>query len=237
MKLPKKIGLFAAAFSGGTALSWLELMNMFFHRPQDLNVYFFGGMFIAGLIGFGVSVIIAGDTNIRSAFLTGVAAPQILGGIIKTGTIVTSVAFIFQLSFIPQAYAKDNESIITDSTKIEINLKSAQDPVTIRDIHTKKEYRVLPGEQIIIPYSDSLEIESYGAKTQKVKIDKDYIVDSKKRLDIIVISKQRTKSLFRGLFAQQSHDSFTHKFIIKEIEQYDTPLIYGPALPDTTKGE
>lgn len=232
MNFPKNTNLFIAAFFGGTALTWLELMNIFFHHPEDLNIYFFGGMFVAGVIGLGVSRIIAGDTNIRSAFLTGVAAPQILGGIIKTGTVVsTNIAF----SLLPLIYAGP-PPVLEDSTKIEITVKGTNELVTIQDMNTDQEYIITPNQPIKIPYSDSLEIKSHNAEGKKINITKDYIVDNTKKLDVIIIPKYRTRGIFRGLFAQQytAHESLTKKITVKEIKQEPKP---EPEIIDSTDNE
>lgn len=223
MILPKKIDVLIAAFCGGTALSWLELLRILIHNPQDLNIYFFAGMFVAGIIGLGVSFFIKGDTARDSAFFTGIAAPQLLGATISAGTTITSIAFHFSL--ISLAYAQPPDTIVTDSTKIEITVKGTNEPIIIQDMNTEQKYVIEPDESLEIPYSNSLEIKSHNAENKKVKINKDYIIDNKKKLDVVIIPKHRTRSIFRGLFAQQhvAHENFTKKITVKEIQQKEKP--------------
>jgi len=226
MKQTKKIDVLLAAFCGGMALSVLELLNVITQHPQDLNIYFFAGMAIAGFVGLGVSFFLKGDTSKDSAFFTGIAAPQLLGAVVKTGSTVTQVAFYSQLSFFPMAYAGTTDVVIEDSTTIEITVKGTTQSVTIQNIYTKEEYTIKPNVPTKIPYSDSLKIRSNSAQNKDVSVNKKYIVDNTKKLDVVVIPKQRTNSVFHGLFAQQyvAHDSFTKKITVNEIEQKKKPL-------------
>ena len=235
MKQTKNFDVLLAAFCGGMALSVLELLNILTQHPQNLNIYFFAGMIVAGCIGLGVSFFLKGDTSKDSAFFTGIAAPQLLGAIVKTGSTATQVAFFSQLSFLPMAYAGTTDVVIEDSTTIEITVKGTTQPVTVQNVHTKKEYVIEPNEPTKIPYSDSLKITSKSTQNKDINVNKKYIIDNTKKLDVVVITKQRTKGFFQGIFAQQhtAHGNFTSKITVNEIEQIEKPII-EPEIIDST---
>lgn len=228
------MNLFIVAFFGGTALSLLELMEMCFHNPQDINIFFFGGMTIAGIIGIG-GFLIGGNENIRSAFLSGVAAPQVLGGMVKAGTIALpkTIAFIYTTStslcclFSTPIYAQPFDSLIADSTRILITVEGTHEQVKIKDLKTDKEYTATMNQPLEIPFCDSLCITTNNLN-KIVKISKDYIVEDKKRLNVVVIQKKKIKGFLQGLFAQQhyGHKKITHKLEVKEILQQETDSIF-----------
>ena len=229
MELKMNHKLLLAAFCGGMSLSLLELMNMMFHSPQDINVFFFGGMTIAGGIGI-IGYFLAGDANIRSAFLSGIAAPQILGGVLKTGaTVGTHAGVIFSIFGSP-VYANEPIDTIIQDTTMTITVEGTREVITVKDLNTNKEYKASYHKPAEIPFSNSIEVTTITATGEKVKVNKDYSVDEKKRLNIIVIEKHKTKSIFRGLFPQQQQQKLTQKL---HVQQMNEPIPIADTI-DTT---
>ena len=73
-----------ASFCGGMLLSALELFHMF-TRKEAPDIYFFGGMIMAGIIGM-AGPFLSRVSDIGGALTSGIAAPQLLGSIGKAAT-------------------------------------------------------------------------------------------------------------------------------------------------------
>ena len=214
-KISNKVWLLLSAGLGGTALTWVELAT----NPKGADQYFFLGAFGAFIVG-AIAWLLVGDTTVRSAITTGIAGPNILGGFVKAGTTVVAWFEIGTLSLFPSAYAGDNVSNVKkDSIKIEISVKGTEEEVTIKNLENNQVYIANYNNPVKVPFSDSLEIEVNGLGKQLIEVDKDYVVDSTKKLDVIVIQKKRTNNILRALFPNQRHDPLTKKFKVKEVEQ------------------
>jgi hypothetical protein len=94
IKFPSK-ELIISAFLGGIVLSLLEMMNACFNHKNIFDLYFFGGMFFAGILGI-FGLLVSQTRDIGGAVTAGIAAPQLIGGMAKVGGIVqTTLLAIF----------------------------------------------------------------------------------------------------------------------------------------------
>ena len=73
IKLPPKELIFFA-FIGGIVLSLLELANILASRQNIFDLYFWGGAFVAGLIGI-VGLFVSQTKDIGGAISAGIMAP------------------------------------------------------------------------------------------------------------------------------------------------------------------
>jgi hypothetical protein len=138
----QKILLLTCAFSGGIVLSLTELASML--KSKEIPDFFFlGGMLIAGIFGV-IGFFISGATNFRTAFVSGVSAPQLLGGLVKLGAAgVQTVSCILVTS----AYANP------DSIDVKV---ICEDFKTIQMITEDTVYQFQDSINIRIPYQESL---------------------------------------------------------------------------------
>jgi len=115
IKLPAK-ELILFAFIGGIVLSLLELANMLASHQNIFDLYFWGGMIIAGLIGV-IGLLLSQTKDIGGAITAGIAAPQLLGGI--TNIAPTVVTFLFN-SIVTPVYAQTDTTQMMENDSIEI---------------------------------------------------------------------------------------------------------------------
>lgn len=218
MKIPKKVWFILSAGLGGTALTWIDVAT----NPSNVDHYVFLGMLGAAVIGI-IAYLLVGDTTIKSAITTGIAGPNILGGIVKTGTVIVTFLEIGTFSIFPVAFADNgiDKPAVEDTAQIEISVQGTEEEVIIKDMKTNQIYVADYNSPAQVPFSDSLEITVNGLGKQIIEVDKDYIVDSTKKLNVIVIQKKRSFNFLRGIFPMQQkhHDPLTKKFKVKEVKQ------------------
>jgi len=225
----KMLHLYGFAFLGGTCLSLVELADLIKHNPHDINIYFFAGLILAGIFGC-FALILAGNDKVdrKISFMIGMSAPQIIGGVIKGGSIAKSTAF-FGLLASPVYAAEVPTSIMPDTNEIIVTVKGTNEKVTIVDEETDKEYTATYEEPVVIPRSGKYSIKTKNASGKVIDINEGYSVDSTKQLDIIVIKKRRTLSVFQGLFSAQhkNHGAITQKITVQEknIPVEDTTVV------------
>jgi hypothetical protein len=189
----EKVLLILCAFGGGIILSLTELTNML-KMKEIPDLFFFGGLLIAGIFGV-IGFFIAGASSFRTAFVSGVSAPQLLSGLVKLGTVgVQTVSCIL----VPMTYANPR------TIDVKVILKQV-DQVEMRT--NDSTYLIQDSIDIRIPYQDTLIF---------VGEDVNEIVELEKAdATRIIITNKKTgwQSLLRGMFAQKQKDKVT---ILKE---------------------
>jgi len=197
-----------SAFAGGAVLSIMELADMF-QKKEVPDLFFFGGMVIAGIIGIiGYIISKAASSSVHStvnAFMSGIAAPQFLGGLVKVGaTTTTAVAMMF----LPIAYAAPAK----DSIKVVAVVQG----IDSAEIHVKgKTYKISDITKLVIPKQDSITITGKGF-SEKIAMPKkkEFILkiemkdqgipqaqqDEQKKQDVF---EGKYLSIMRGIFAQK----------------------------------
>jgi hypothetical protein len=112
------------AFIGGMTMSLLELMTAMNAGEYDmLSIFFIIGCLVSGMIGIIGSFIIA-PTDFRNAITTGIAAPSILGGLMRSGvakTTTTTVVALMNMGIAPVcADPADSNIVIYDTINVGI---------------------------------------------------------------------------------------------------------------------
>lgn len=151
IKFPSK-ELILCAFLGGTAMSLLELMNMFVERENVLDPYFYGGMLIAGLIGI-FGLLLSQAKDIGGAITAGIAAPQVLGGLTKVAPTVAALL----TAPIGTAYAEDIFQM-PDSLEITTIVVGEHRLIEIKPLNSRKGLLLRDTTYIKVPAGDTLEI-------------------------------------------------------------------------------
>lgn len=185
--MKQKVFLILCAFMGGIILSLTELASMFKSKEAP-DFYFFGGMLIAGIIGI-VGFFIAGAESFRTAFVSGVSAPQLLGGLVKIGTTSSQTLSMFLSIVSTDVCAQPN----VDSVNVQIIVQNMKQ-VEVKTNDTL--YIVKDSMKTRIPYQRDI-IVTHDNISDTVKMNK---VDE----TTITVSKNSAWSnLLRGLLAQQ----------------------------------
>lgn len=190
----QKVQLLCCAFAGGIILSLTELTSMF--KSKELpDIYFLCGMLLAGVFGI-IGFFIAGATNFRTAFVSGVSAPQLIGGLVKLGTTgVQAVSCII----IPSVYAS------TDSIDVQV---ISENTGQIEMITKDSVYQIQDSIDIRIPYQDSLRFVGK-------KLDESVELQ---QADATKITLKKTEegigNFLRGMLGQKQN--FEHIKILKE---------------------
>jgi hypothetical protein len=191
---PPMWALIIAAFSGGIVLQMAELMGMM-HRHEAADMFFFGGMLVAGAMGIG-GLFLAGATSLRSAVAAGISAPQLLGGIMKA---VPATALLLNNVMAP-VYAQPTT---IDSVKVTVEVESTLTGVTISTLDGSWSAKVQDGIKLTIPKVDSL----------KASMDEETVVfplniDTADSKSVLKITTQHTTngpgSFLRGLLGQRT---------------------------------
>jgi hypothetical protein len=104
-------------FLGGATVSLLELMAAINAKEYGMvSLFFLLGLIVSGVIGI-IGVLIMSPKDIKHAVTTGIAAPSILAGLVKSKVVAaTAVAVFYVVS--PPVYAGD-----TDGTAVEIKVE------------------------------------------------------------------------------------------------------------------
>ncbi len=225
-KSHKFLHLYGFAFLGGISLSLVELAEMVKHNPGDIDLWFFAGTFLAG--GFAlIAMALFGDdsSNKKASYFIGFSSPQLIGGLIKGGTIATSAkaATVLLSLLVPAPYAGGlSDSVMPDTNEIIITIKGTHEDVIIIDEETDEEYTVTYEEPLIIPRSGKYRIKSKNSPGKVVEVNDSHCVDSTKQLNIIFVKKKKTLSILRGLFSGQhkSHGALTQKIQVQQSNVY-----------------
>jgi hypothetical protein len=203
--MKQKVFLISCAFVGGIILPLTELSSMF--KTKELpDLYFFGGMLVAGVIGI-VGFFIAGAESFRTAFVSGVSAPQLLGGLVKIGSTSAQTLSMFLSIVSTDVYAQQP----VDSVSVNVFVKNLEQ-VEIKANDTL--YIINDSLKTKIPYQKTIVI-SHNNVHDTVRLNN---VDSSD----ITVSKNTTnwENLLRGLFARQQ-DSKSNDFnvSVKEFKE------------------
>jgi len=181
--------LILSAFIGGIVLSLIELTNMF-KQKESPDIFFFGGLLIAGIIGI-VGYFMTGANDVRTAFVSGVSAPQLLGGIVKIGS---AGAQAVSLLFAPMnAYAQtptvDTVNVLVLSQFNNVKIKTNDTVFVVND-----------SNKIKMKYQDSITIFVDNIPKK---------VELQKTSNTITIKKSNSNfsKFFRGMIAQKSIES------------------------------
>lgn len=103
--------LFAVAFLGGITMPILKILHMLETEAHHLDTGYLVGLISAGILGL-VGHILIGSNSIRSALMDGIAAPTIIGNLMKSGAVMVTMTFE---AIVPSAYAQDS-TVSIDST-------------------------------------------------------------------------------------------------------------------------
>lgn len=215
MKFTDRIPLFIWAFLGGSALSWLNLMT----NPEGFNRFVAVGILSAGIVGIiGHTIFDNGRATKKSSFATGVAAPNLIGGLINAGSNVT---IAFSLGFM-SVYADTTAVVMPpDTAKIEIVIEGTDRDAKVKNKKTGEIYIVDANNPQQIPYADGFEIQIDGIGKKDIEAGKDYTVDSTAGggIKIIAIKKQKTAGFLQGFIPfQRNASTVQHKIEVVEIE-------------------
>ena len=215
MKFPDRTPLFIWAFLGGSALSWLNLMT----SPEAFNRFVAVGILSAGIVGIiGHTLFDNGRATKKSSFATGVAAPNLIGGLINASSNVTVA---FSLGFM-SVYADSTAVVIPPNTAtIEIVVEGTDRDVKVKNMETGKVYTIDDNNSQKIPYANKFEIQIDGIGTKDIESGDHYTVDSTNagKLKIISIKKHKTSGFLRGFIPfQQNAGNIQHKIEVVEIE-------------------
>jgi len=222
MNIPKRLPLYMWAGFGGSILSWLELTT----NPDDVNWCFFVGLLSAFIVGIVAhNLFDNGNATKRSAFMTGVAAPNLIGGMINAGS---NVVVAFSFGFFSVYADTTTIALPTDTAKIEITVEGTDRDAKVKNKKTGEVYIVDANSPAQIPYDDGFEIKIEGIGKKDIEAGKDYEVDSTNgsKLKIIAVKKKKTTGFLKGFIPFQRNASpVQHKIEVVEVEPEpaDTP--------------
>lgn len=192
IKFPQK-ELLISAFCGGTILSFLELANMCVKHENIFDVYFYIGMFVAGIIGI-FGLLLSQTKDIGGAITAGMAAPQILAGLAKTGSTIKVASF----SLLSTVYAQN-----VDSINILTVIENNQDIYEIK----VSDGRVIPiTDSTVFKLSRNESIMIFSDDVSSDFITFDDVDSNHVTLQINhrkPILQKQGQSFLRGIFAQQ----------------------------------
>jgi len=121
-------------FIGGSVMSLFELLNIISVK-DPIDIYFFIGMVVAGIIGI-IGTVISSAKDIKSAITAGIAAPTLLGGAIKSAPIVTSACISLMGSPVYADSSNIYDCLKNDSSSTFI-YKVKEDSLYIKEEPTK----------------------------------------------------------------------------------------------------
>jgi hypothetical protein len=177
------IKLLVSAFAGGIALSIIELANMF-KQKEIPDMYFFGGLVIAGIIGI-AGYFLTGAKDIKTAFASGVSAPQLFGGFIKVGSVgAQAVSLLFCSDVYAETPKIDSVSIVVITQVDNIKIKTNDSIFIVND-----------SSKIRFKYQDYI----------IVNMKKIAVPQEKNSIMKIKATESITDKLFRGITAQKSN--------------------------------
>lgn len=196
--------LVLAAACGGMCLSISELMGMVTNK-EVIDGYFFLGMLIAGVLGIG-GFFAVGANSIRTAFVAGVSAPQILAGLTKAvpagakalgGVVLSSIAF----AQAPVASVNDTINVLLLVDGIDsVQINSSKGITTVGD-----------SSNLSLIFGDTVMVRGTGISTAT------FVADTGVKAVRIKVYSSFKESLMRGLFAQQATKSERQKVSVEII--------------------
>lgn len=208
IKLPPK-ELIIASFCGGITMSLLELMNMFAAHENVFDPYFWGGAFIAGLVGI-IGLFVSRAKDIGGAITSGIAAPQILGGMTKI--VPTTLALI-------SLHASPSYANMSDSISVTTIVEGTYKVLEIKPINSNRGILLRDTTIIKIPINDSLEIIGDQYETIHFSLNKDTVKNEETILKIKATNDffiQRANPVERFLRGAFGHSHRKEK--IKKLE-------------------
>jgi hypothetical protein len=199
-----------SAFAGGAVLSIMELAAMFQHKEVP-DKFFFGGMLIAGLIGvigYVLSKAVSkSDHSTVNAFMSGIAAPQFLGGLVKVGsTTATAVTMLFM----PAAYATTRDSVKV--VAVVQGVDSAE--LTVKG----KTYKLSDVTKLVIQRQDSITVTGNGFSERIAVPKKKEVVLKIEMVDQAPTEVQQEQKAFQGKYLKIMRGMFAQKYEQKQAE-------------------
>lgn len=208
-------------------MSLLELLNMLSTKEGMGDIYFYSGMVVAGVIGI-IGLFVSQAKDIGGAITSGIAAPQLLGGLAKSATNIGSQTAAFGktaeivLCFLMAPFGGDAYAATPDSVTIKTVVKS-QHALEVKT-NGRSQY-VKDTTDIKVAADDTLNIEG-----QKVSVA-DYTVDKNKGAMMVTIEKKnrvvvsKKGQLLRGLFGHQEVYPATaqRQDVQIQVQQLDAP--------------
>jgi hypothetical protein len=188
-----------AAFAGGMVLSLLELANMCKNHENIGDPYFYLGMLIAGVLGI-IGLVVSRSKDLGGAVTAGIAAPQVLAGIAKTGAVAHTVFFS---SLIPCAYAQPPAFIPSQDSVTMTIVAESDRPLEVRPMHEKGGYFLEDTLVVRMPKNETIVFSGMGVEPVSLNFpagDSDQAVI---KATLIQEKKKVRKGLLRGMFAQQ----------------------------------
>jgi hypothetical protein len=192
------IELTLAAFAGGMVLSLLELMNMCTHHENISDPLFYMGMLIAGILGI-LGMIISRAKDIGGAVTSGIAAPQLLAGIAKTGVVQAALMLNSPVYAQPAPYMPAKDSI-----SVTIVSESDNKILQVQPVHDTTKYFLNDTLRMRVPSNESIVLSGKNVNSATWEF-----TGAKTSAMVWVSSKQvkNNSDFFRGLFAQQVQKS------------------------------
>lgn len=182
--------LLLAAFCGGMCLSLSELMGMI-AKKEMVDMFFLMGMVLAGVIGIG-GFFAVGASSIRTAFVAGVSAPQILGGIAKAAPTAAKALSMLLAGSI--AYAQPPQ--VVDSAKVTVVIEGYSDSLQVKC--GDKVYTVGDSSKVVLPARATAIVSGFMIQPSSFVLD-----TGAQTLKLSVRSMSSKANFMRGLFAQQ----------------------------------
>jgi hypothetical protein len=204
-----------SAFAGGAVLSIMELAAMF-QKKEVPDMFFFGGMAIAGIMGI-IGYVISkaaskSDHSTVNAFMSGIAAPQFLGGLVKIGS---TTATAVSMMFFPSAYAGTTHKDSVNVVAIVQGLDSAELQVK------GKTYKILDVTKLVIQKQDSITIIGNGfSKKIAMPKKKEFILKIEMKDQAVTVTEtQKEQKVFQGKYMNMMRGMFAQKYEQKQEPQ------------------
>ncbi len=207
------------AILGGMVLSLLELVEIAKTGDQCNFPMFFLGMGASGVIGLVGYLIVAPVTNNRSALVAGIAAPQIVGGLTKTGDALFVSASLLFSPMMPNAYAQDapeTQPAVVDSVAVTIIAEPSEAKIRVIT-PSGKAYLLRETTVFRMPSGSRLEFVSSGYQTAIYDIPSATEV-SGICLRVSAPQSEAAKSFLRGVFAQRSQGMVKNRIRVDQTE-------------------
>ena len=179
---------------------------------ENPDIYFFGGMLIAGVLGV-VGYLVFGAPTSRTAFASGISAPQLLGGLVKAGaggiSSSSSVGFLVKLGavlaqFISMTLMPPAFAGTADSIKVVAVVQGIDTAVIVVG---DREYKISDVTKLTIPRKDSITVVGEGF-SQRIPVKKSKDMVLKVWVEKVKVKEQKMfdgkyRKIMRGIFAGQ----------------------------------
>lgn len=193
-------------------MSLLELLNMLTSKESMGDVYFYLGMFVAGLVGV-IGLLVSQSRDIGGAITSGIAAPQLLGGLAKTATgAATQTGALFNAAevvlcfllapFGGDAYAQEPVQMVQPDSVVVKTVVKSEHALEVKTKSGGKQY-VKDTLELKVAADDTIHIEGQSVPVSEYTVQKNgkammVTVEKKNR-----VVKSRKGSLLRGMFGHQ----------------------------------